>query len=90
MIKLTLSTLLLLQSVNVYAKDLQYFYNEKLTVSLTNEKCSEHGQIARAKLTGYKAIHGCYLIKHGHVFIIWQNNKTNLFKTKDFKPLRSI
>jgi hypothetical protein len=90
MFKLALSTLLLLQSVNVCAKDLQYYYNEKLTVSLTNEKCSEHGQIARAKLTGYKAIHGCYLIKHGHVFIIWQNNKTNLFKTTDFKPLRSI
>jgi hypothetical protein len=90
MYKLALSTLLLLQSVNIYAKDLQYFYNENLTVSLTNEKCSEHGQIARAKLTGYKAIHGCSLTKNGYVFIIWQNNKTNLFKTTDFKPLRSI
>jgi hypothetical protein len=88
--KLLLSSVLLLTSVNAYTKDIHYFHNDKLTVSLTNEKCLKNSHIVRAKLQGYKAIHGCYLIKHGHVFIIWQNNKTNLFKTTDFKPLRSI
>lgn len=90
MLKLFLSSVLLLTSVNTYAKDLHYFHNDKLTVSLTNEKCLNNSYIVRAKVTNYQAIHGCYLVKQGYVFVIWQDKSTSLYKTTDFKPLRSI
>lgn len=88
--KLFLSTLLLCLSSNLYAKDLSYYLEKDLSISLTDVKCSKAGHQVKAKLPKYAAFNGCYLVKNGYVMILWENNTTSLFKTTEFTLYQEI
>lgn len=90
MYKLLLTSVLLISNTSVMAKDISYYIEKDLTVTLTNDKCNSNGYVAKAKLPKYPSFNGCYMIKNNYVMIIWQNDTTSLFKTTDFQPFTEL
>ena len=90
MYKLLLTTAILAFSANCVAKDISYYTEKDLTVTLTNDKCNNKGYLAKAKLPKYPVFKGCYVASKGYVMIIWQNDSTSLFKTTDFQPFTEL
>lgn len=90
MFKILLTSVLLISNTSVMAKDISYYIEKDLTVTLTNDKCNSNGYLAKAKLPKYPVFKGCYIVKYGHVMILWQNDTTSLFKTTDFQPFTEL